>query len=59
MITVGKPRSTEVVITPERWRRIEEMYHAACERRPEQRGVFLAETCQDDSELRRDVELLV
>ncbi len=43
----------------ELWRRAEELFHAALERAPEVRGGFLDETCGDDTELRRQVELLI
>jgi serine/threonine protein kinase len=43
----------------ERWQRIEELYHAALERAPEERTAFLAEACGDDSGLRREVEELL
>ncbi len=42
-----------------RWQQIEELYHAALERAPEERAAFLAETCADDSGLRREVEELL
>jgi serine/threonine-protein kinase len=44
---------------PERWRQIEQLYHAALEREPADRGAFLSEACQQDDELRREVESLV
>src|SRR5208282_2305343 len=43
-------------MSPERFRQIEELYHAARERTPEQRAVLLAQT---DPELRREVESLL
>jgi serine/threonine protein kinase len=43
-------------MTPERFRQIEELYHAAREGTAQQRAVLLAET---DPELRREVELLL
>jgi hypothetical protein len=43
----------------ERWRRIEELYHSAGQRQPGERSAFLAEACQGDKELRREVELLL
>ncbi len=42
-----------------RWRQIEELYHAALERAPDERAAWLAETCADDSDLRREVEELL
>ena len=46
-------------MTPERWQRVEELYHAADARPPEERSAFLAEACPDDHALRRDVEALL
>jgi len=43
----------------QRWQRIESIYHAALEREPDERAVFLAETCASDSDLRREVEELL
>lgn len=42
----------------ELWRRAEELFHAAMERSPENRRVFLHEACGENSELRH-VEMLV
>jgi eukaryotic-like serine/threonine-protein kinase len=46
-------------MTPERWRHIEELYHAAVERQPDQRLGFLAEACRDDEKLRGEIETLL
>jgi serine/threonine-protein kinase len=46
-------------MNPERWRQIEQLYHSALEQEPEQRNGFLAEACQDDADLRREVESLL
>src|SRR5712692_4263052 len=43
----------------ERFRQIEELYHAAREREPGGRKAFLTEECHGDEELRRKVELLL
>jgi serine/threonine protein kinase len=43
----------------DRWRQIEQLYHAALERAPNERAAFLAETCAEDSGLRREVEELL
>ncbi len=43
----------------ERWQQIEKLYHAALERAPDQRVVYLAEACVGDGELRREVEALL
>ena len=44
---------------PERWRKVEELYHAASEREPSQRAAFLREACQGDAELESEVESLL
>ena len=43
----------------ELWRRSEELFHAALERSREARRAFLDEACGEDTELRRQVEVLV
>jgi serine/threonine-protein kinase len=48
------------VMTPERWRRIEAVYHAALECDPgQQRQAYLADACAGDEDLRREVESLL
>ncbi|MGH9901369.1 MAG: serine/threonine-protein kinase, partial [Pyrinomonadaceae bacterium] len=46
-------------MTPERWRRIEELFHATLERKTGGRAAFLASACAGDTELRREVEALL
>lgn len=46
-------------MTPERWRRIDELYQQALGLPPEQRSIFLSQSCADDEDLRRDVESLL
>ena len=46
-------------MTPERWRQIEDLYHAALEQRPQNRTTFLLEACQGDEELRKEIESLL
>ena len=46
-------------MTPERWRRLEELYDAAVDKSTHDRAVFLAEACPGDSELREEVEKLI
>ena len=41
------------------WTRVEELYHAALERAPEERALFLSEACAGEPELRREVESLL
>ena len=44
---------------PERWQKVEEIYHAALERKEGQRATFLKEACGGDESLRREVESLL
>ena len=44
---------------PERWKRIEQLYHEARARTPGERARFLAAACADDDTLRREVETLL
>jgi len=46
-------------MTPERWHRIEDVYHAALERSAVERAAFVGEICRGDAELRREVESLL
>ena len=45
-------------MTPERWREIEHLYHAALARPLDQRARFLADGCGGDEALRQEVESL-
>jgi len=44
---------------PERWSRIEELYHSAMQQEEGQRTAYLERSCADDQELRREVESLL
>jgi len=46
-------------VEPERWLKIERLYHAARERQASERSQFLAEACAGDESLRREVEVLL
>jgi Tol biopolymer transport system component len=46
-------------MTPERWRRIEELFHEARERAPDDQEAFLDAACGSDSDLHRDVASLL
>jgi hypothetical protein len=46
-------------MTPDRWRLISQVYHAAREREPGQRTAFLDHVCAGDEPLRRDLESLL
>src|ERR1700732_2416106 len=59
VILVDIPHDGQVSMTPERCRQIEELYHAAREREPEEREALLAQACQSDVELRHEIESLL
>ena len=46
-------------MTPERWIKVEALFHSARERSPEERQIFLDAACGGDAGLRQDVELLL
>ena len=46
-------------MTPERWRQIERLYHAALELEGSGRAAFLKGACGADNDLRREVESLL
>ncbi len=46
-------------MTPEHWQLIEQIYHAASERKPPDRAAFLDEVCAGDQALRGEVEALL
>jgi len=46
-------------MTPERWRRAQEVFLAATEREPALRAAFLDGKCRGDAELRKEVESLL
>ena len=46
-------------MTPERWRRVDELFHSALERDRAERADFLRGACAGDEGLRREVEKLI
>jgi serine/threonine protein kinase/Tol biopolymer transport system component len=46
-------------VNPERWKRIEEIFHAAIDHKTSERAAFLAEACEGDESLRREVDGLL
>jgi eukaryotic-like serine/threonine-protein kinase len=46
-------------MTPERYQRISELYHAALEFEAEERAAFLDQSCAGDDALRREIESLI
>jgi serine/threonine protein kinase len=47
------------LMASERWRRIEDLYHAVLEQAPEKRASYLAQASQGDEELQASVEALL
>ena len=46
-------------MTPERWRQVTEIFHAARERDAASREAFVAEACGEDPTLRQEVEAML
>src|SRR5262249_30744143 len=46
-------------MTPERWKKVEEIFESALEQPPSERAAFLETACAGDRELRRQVETLL
>ena len=46
-------------MTPERWKQIEQLYHAALKQEANRRTAFLKEACAGDEDLHREVESLL
>ena len=46
-------------MTPERWRQITELFHAALARDARDRAAFLADACAGDEGMRREVESML
>jgi hypothetical protein len=44
---------------PDRWQKIEQVFHAALQRKPEERASFLQQTCAGDEALYSDVKSLL
>jgi serine/threonine protein kinase len=47
------------IMTPHRWKRLEEIYHSARAQNSAIRAAYLAEACADDEELRLQIESLL
>jgi predicted Ser/Thr protein kinase len=46
-------------MTPERWKQVNDLFHAALERSPAERGAFLSQAAGADDQLRHEVESLL
>ena len=44
---------------PERWQQLDQLFHSALEREPEEGAAFLDQTCRGDESLRQQVEALL
>src|SRR5438128_218509 len=44
---------------PERWQQIDELFHQALKREPQQRADFLKHSCGEDESLRHEIEALI
>src|ERR1700682_6549484 len=53
--SVGGPRTGGGAMTPERWKRVTELFEAAVEREPVRRAAFLAQAAADDATLAEEV----
>ena len=47
------------IMTPERWRRVSSVYHAALARAPDERAAFLDQECAADETVQSEVESLL
>jgi len=46
-------------MNPERWQKLDELFHLALECEPGQRNAFIADACKGDEELRRELESML
>src|SRR5215471_2500925 len=46
-------------MSPERWQKVNNLFHSALERDPADRAAFLEEACSGDSSLRNEIESLI
>jgi eukaryotic-like serine/threonine-protein kinase len=47
------------LMTPERWKQIDQLFHSALQREPSQRAAFVAESCSGDESLQSEIEDLL
>ena len=48
-----------MLMTPERWQQVKEIFNSAINYRPEERSSFISNACSGDEELRNEVESLI
>ena len=46
-------------MNPERWQKLDELFHSALERAPGERKAFITEACKDDDELRQELDSMI
>jgi eukaryotic-like serine/threonine-protein kinase len=46
-------------MTPEPWKRIDQLFHSALQREPSRRAAFIAESCSGDEGLQSEIEDLL
>jgi eukaryotic-like serine/threonine-protein kinase len=52
-------RQLAMVMTPERWQQVKQIFNSAINYRPEERSSFISQACSGDEELRSEVESLI
>ena len=58
-LALPRPQWGRKRMNAERWQRVNELFHSATERAPEERAEFLAQACAGDDELCREVKSLL
>ena len=46
-------------MNPERWQKLERLFHSVLEREPGERDSFIREACGGDEELRADLDSII
>lgn len=54
----ARRRITEIIMTPEKWQKIKDLFEAAQNVSPDERAEFLQNACNGDAELKSEVEKL-
>src|SRR6266478_3847459 len=58
-MALRRAQRRRMLMEPERWARITEIYHATITRPPEERASFVGQECHGDESLRKQVEAMV
>src|SRR5277367_4659558 len=56
---VAEESALQTIMTPELWQRLKPLYEAAIGKPPGKRAEFISTACQDDHELREELESLL